>query len=122
MARNSPSSASAREGPRLPEEFPAILRGIGHGNLLTEIAKLATEAEPEFHAVVAKVIELTHEEIDSFASLARARVDAIRALKNIVDGQDFKEKKRENEVQKLLEEAPWMVDPLYTPILSATSR
>lgn len=105
--------------PVYKKKFPEILRGIGHGNLLSAIANLADEEQPEFHRVAAKVIELTHEEIDSFANLARARIDAITALRKIIEAQDFKEKKKENEVQKLLEEAPWMIDPLYAPILSA---
>lgn len=105
--------------PEYRTKFPEILRGIGHGNLLTSIAKLAAEERPELHRVAAKLVELTHEELDGFASIARGRVNAIGALRKIVKDADFKNKKDEKKVQKLFEQAPWMVDSTFGYTVSA---
>jgi hypothetical protein len=99
--------------------FPEILRGIGHGTLLSTIAKLAAEDRPDLHRVAARAIELTHEEMEGFASIGRGRIDAITALRKIVDDQDFKGKKNEKEIQALLDGAPWLVDTTYSPTLTA---
>lgn len=100
-------------------KFPQILKGIGHGTLFAAIAALAADNDPDLQEVAAKIIELTHEEVDTYVNMVRIRVTAIAALERIVDAADFSLKRNEKEVQKLMEGAPWMIDPIYAPALSA---
>lgn len=107
------------DDPLYKTKLPQILGGIGKGNLLAAIASLAEEEHPDLNRVAARVVELAHEEIDSFVSIAKGRVNSIRALKKIVEDQDFSKKKEEGKVQALLESAPWMVDSTYGRTISA---
>ena len=66
---------------------------LGRGELLTTLASLARQDDPEFDRVVAEVTRLTAEQLDGFYRFAKARVDGIEALKKIVLSVDFKEKK-----------------------------
>ncbi len=115
-------AGSCKQGvddPLYKAKLPEILRGIGHGNLLAAIASLADEEQPQLSQVAAKVLELMHEEIDGFVSIARGRVLAIRALKKIVEAHNFAESKDEARIQALLESAPWLVDSTFGPAISA---
>lgn len=100
-------------------KFPTIVQGIGQGQLIAAMAKLASDPRPILDHVVTRVIELSHEEITAATTFAKGRIDAILALRKIVQDQDFKQKHEEKKVQTLMEKAPWLVDSTFGPVLSA---
>lgn len=118
-------AAACKRGVKDPiykSKLPEILRGIGHGNLVAAIAELAAERHPDLDRVAAKIVELTQEEVGSFVSIARARVKAIAALKKIVKDSKFGNKREEDKVQELLENAPWMIDPAFSTAVAADQQ
>lgn len=115
-------AAACKQGvgdPIYKTKYPEIIRGIGQGNVLAAIASLAAEEHPELARVAAKIVQLSHEELGGFVSIARGRVNAIVALKKIVLDAKFADKKEEKRVQELLEKAPWLIDSTYGPTVSA---
>ena len=101
------------------EKLPILLRGIGHGNILAAISELADKDNPDLQSVAVEVARLAKDEMDQFIGSVKVRLKAIEALKKIVRAVDFKEKQNERTIQKLFEEAPWLIDPTYTQFLTA---
>ncbi|MGE3171538.1 MAG: ATP-binding protein [Planctomycetota bacterium] len=107
------------DDPQYRSKFPTIVQGIGQGQLIAAMAKLAAEPNPILDQVVTRVIELSHEEITAATTFAKGRIDAILALQKIVQDQEFKQKNEEKKVQTLMESAPWLIDATFGPVLSA---
>jgi hypothetical protein len=107
------------DDPMYKEKLPILLRGIGHGNILAAISELADEDNPDLQNVAIEVARLAKDELDQFVGSVKVRLKAIEALKKIVRAVDFKEKQNEKVVQKLFEDAPWLIDPTYTQFLTA---
>lgn len=107
------------DGQEYKDKLPALVQGIGHGTVLTEIAKIATEPNPDLERLVAETARLTHDELGRFMSTVRGRLRAIEGLRKIIEAADFKHKENEKEIQSLLEESPWIIDPTFTQFLSA---
>lgn len=106
------------DDPVYRNKFPEIIKGISHGNVLATISALADHDSPDMHQVVTQLIRLTKDDLGRFASIARGRIAAITALKKIVQDTDFKGKKNEGEVQRLLQGNPWMLDPAFGAVIS----
>jgi Molecular chaperone, HSP90 family len=104
------------------DKLPALLGGIGHGTILTQIAELATHPNPDFQRLADETAKLTLDEMGRFLSTVRGRVRAIEALRKIVGSTNFREAQNEKVIQKLLENSPWIIDPTYTQFLSADMR
>ena len=96
-----------------------VLEALGRGDLLTTLAKLASEDNPQFDRVVAEVTRLTHEQLDGFYRYAKGRIDGIEALKRIVKAVDFKATKNEKALHKLLKNCPWLINPTYFEFLTS---
>ena len=91
-------------------QFQEVLDGLGRGELLTTLAMLAQEENPEFDRVVAQVTRLTAEQLEGFYKYARARIDGIEALRKIVLSVDFK-KKNEKNAARAAEKVPLADQP-----------
>ena len=100
-------------------QFTEVLEALGRGDLLTTLAKLASEDNPQFDRVVAEVTRLTHEQLDGFYRYAKGRIDGIEALKRIVNAVDFKAKKNEKALHGLLKVCPWLINPTYFEFLTS---
>lgn len=105
--------------PDYKTRLPAIIDGLGHGNILATIASLAAENQPSLERVAVEVARLTKDELDRFISTIKARLNAIEAFRKVVRATDFKDKREEKIIQKMFEKSPWMIDPTYTQFLSA---
>lgn len=101
------------------EKLPLFLKGIGQGNILEAISKLADEAIPDIDRLAAEVARLTADEFDQFITYAKARIKAVSALRKIVEDADFKNKENEGVIQDMFERSPWLIDPTYTQFLTA---
>lgn len=99
--------------------LPQLVKGIGHGAILTSIAGLSKQKSPALDEVVHELIRLAKDELDQFAGSVKARLGGIAALKKIVTRADFKLKRDEKTIQKLFEDCRWLVDPTYTQFLLA---
>ena len=99
--------------------LPQLVKGIGHGNLLTAISELSLQQMPNLDSLVHEMIRLARDELDQFSGSVKARLKGLTALKKIVEYIDFKAKRNEKTVQKLFEECRWLVDPTYTQFLLA---
>ena len=110
------------EGVRDPE-YARYLRilaeGLGQGTVLEDLAALASGDLPGFNALSEAVLELAARETGELARFAEGRVDAIEALKKIVSDVDFGKRNEEKELQRLLERAPWLIDPVFTQLVTA---
>jgi len=100
-------------------QFPQVIRGLGQGEILTALARLAGERKPDLDRVVEQIIKLNAEELDGFYQFVKGRLNGIEALKKIVEAVDFRDTKKEKEIQKMFERCPWMIDPTYAQFLSA---
>ena len=100
-------------------QFQEVLDGLGRGELLTTLSVLAREEKPEFDRVVAQVTRLTAEQLEGFYKYARARIDGIEALRKIVLSADFKKKKNEKTLHKLLKKSPWLINPTFFEFLTS---
>lgn len=110
------------DDPTYKAKLPVFIKSIGHGNILAEISKLASEQHPDFEKVAAEVTKLTADEFDSFVGYAKARLRGIAALNKIVRDVSFKAKKNELLIQQLFEDNPWLINPMYMQFLSANER
>ena len=100
-------------------QFTEVLEALGRGDLLTTLAKLASEDTPQFDRVVAEVTRLTHEQLDGFYKYAKGRMDGIEALKKIVSAVDFKAQRNEKALHSLLKVCPWLINPTYFEFLTS---
>lgn len=100
-------------------QFQEVLDGLGRGELLTTLAALAQEENPEFDRVVAQVTRLTAEQLEGFYKYARARIDGIEALRKIVLSVDFTKKKNEKTLHRLLKKSPWLINPTFFEFLTS---
>ncbi len=99
--------------------LPGLLKGIGHGTILTAISALAKHPLPDVDAVTIELTRLTQDELDQFIQSVKARLKGIEALEKVVQHTNFRDSRNEKEVQKLFEGNPWMVDPTYSQFLAA---
>ena len=65
------------------------------------------------------VLDLVARETSELARFAEGRIAAIETLKKIVVGVDFRASNQEEDIQELLESAPWLVDPVFTRLVTA---
>jgi hypothetical protein len=103
-------------------KLPPILQAIGHGTILTAITRLAETEHPELGQLVTEITRLTKDELESFTQFAKARLTSIRTLKRIVEDVDFGKRDNEKDLQKLLEQNPWLIDATYNQVFSADKR
>jgi len=99
--------------------LPQLIKGIGHGAILTAISDLAKQRHPAIDEVVHELVRLSKDELEHFTGSVKARLTGMSALKKIVEAIDFKAKRDEKKVQKLFEECRWLVDPTYTQFMIA---
>lgn len=105
--------------PGYQSTLPAVLQGLGHGQILTTIAALASETNPSFDRVVEGVVKLTMDEFDQFMSVVRGRINGVSSLKRLIERPDFNAARNEKTIQSLCETCPWLVNPTYTQFLLA---
>lgn len=103
-------------------QFTQVMRGMGQGEILTALSKLASEKKPDFDKLVSEITKLTAEELDGFHSFVKGRLSGIKALKTIVGQVDFRKKQNEKHIQTLFEKSPWLIDPMYSQFLVADQR
>ena len=110
------------EGVRDPDYLKSLkilAEGLGQGIVLEKLAKLAGGGIPGLGALSKAVIELAARETGELARFAEGRIDSIEALKKIVMDVDFQASKKEKDLQRLLERAPWLIDPIFTQLVTA---
>ncbi|MCE9533785.1 MAG: hypothetical protein K8T89_22050, partial [Planctomycetes bacterium] len=99
--------------------LPQLMKGIGHGEILTAISELSKQRHPALDDVVHEMVRLAKDEFEQFTGSVKARLTGISALKKIVENVNFKSARDEKKVQKLFEDSRWLVDPTYTQFLIA---
>ncbi|MCC6124355.1 MAG: ATP-binding protein [Pirellulales bacterium] len=107
------------DDPVYQSTLPPLVKGIGHGNVLSAITVLADQRHPNLDNVVREMVRLTKDEFDLFIGAVKGRLKGVEALKKIVEHVDFRAKRNERRIQELFERCPWMVDPTYTQFLTA---
>lgn len=101
------------------QHLPIFIDGLREGDLFRAISKLANSVSPDLSMVVNKAVELTQHEFGDFIKVLEARISGIVALEKICKNVDFDEKHDENELHKLLEKCPWLIDPTYSHFLTS---
>lgn len=96
-----------------------LTQGLGQGTVLQDLASMASSEVPGLDPLRLAVVELVARETGELARFAEGRIAAIEALKKIVLAVDFQESNKEKELQQLFEQAPWLIDPVYTQLVSA---
>jgi hypothetical protein len=100
--------------------LPDIVRSFGQGNLYSNLSSLAESQEPDVKELLAQVIRLNRLELDRSTAIVKSRLKAIQALtKEIRKTPEAGGPRNEAEIQKIFEEAPWLIDPLYRDYLTA---
>lgn len=100
-------------------KFHQVVKGIGQGEILTALSALAAEEKPALDRVIAEITKLTAEELDGFLSFAKGRISGIKALRKIVTTVDFKKSNNEDQLHKLLEKCPWLIDATYFEFITS---
>ncbi|MEM9108875.1 MAG: ATP-binding protein [Planctomycetota bacterium] len=108
--------------PAYSRTLPPIVKGLGQGNIMTAIHKIAEEDVPDLQKLTVELTRLTADELDRFASYVKTRLEGIEALQRTVREVDFKAKHDEKELQLLLEKSPWLIDPTFSQFLSADEK
>ena len=99
--------------------LPVVIRALGHGDILSAITQLAKDPSPAMSDVVRELADLTRYEFEGFVTLAEGRLKGLEALKKLKGAHDFKKPNNEKDLQKLLQEIPWIIDPTFYQFLSA---
>ena len=96
-----------------------LTEGLGQGTVLQDLANMASGKVPGLGELRDAVLQLVARETSELARFAEGRMAAIEALKKIVVEVDFRASNREEDIQELLESAPWLVDPVFTRLVTA---
>lgn len=100
-------------------QLSSVVKGLGQGELLTTLSKLADESNPDFERIVMEVTRLTAAQLDGFFRFAKGRLKGIEALRKIVAGVDFKKAKNEEQLHELFKECPWLINPTFFEFLTS---
>jgi len=94
-----------------------LVGGLGQGTVLEDLAAITSKDLPGFNFL--SKFDLAIRETGELSRFAEGRIDAIEALKKIVEDVDFRQQKRESELQQLFERAPWLINPVFTQLVTA---
>ena len=83
-----------------------------HRTLLQTLDEVATQTADTLEPVIALFEKASVVEMYSLGQVARERVDAIETLKKLIGSASTEE----NQLQKLIEHAPWILYPDWTPL------
>lgn len=100
-------------------QFTEVMGGLGRGEILTTLAELAKQENPDLDRVVAQVTRLTAAELDGFYKYVKGRINGIEALRKIVVSVDFKKTKNEDQLHELLNNCPWLIDVTFFEFLTS---
>lgn len=100
-------------------QFGEVISAMGRGEILAHLAQMASDPHPELKDVIDEVMRLTAEQRDGFYSYVKGRMDAIRALRNIVENQDFNKSNNEDELHKLFKDSSWLIDPTFFQLVTS---
>src|ERR1043166_8141883 len=113
------SKAENLADPLYRQTLPQVVRGLGHGDLLTAIGTLAAEKIPNFRELIKTITRLTAQEFDEFMVFIQGRLDAIDALAKLYKSVEFKAGKNEKKLHLLLKKNPWLINPMFTQFLTS---
>ena len=99
--------------------LPVLVQGIGHGEILTSLAKLSAKGNPDVRALVADLSLLTAQEFGEFIRIVQGRLNGINALRKLVETVDFKTENNEDVLHELFKKNPWLIDPTFTQFLTS---
>lgn len=100
-------------------QFSLVVKGLGQGELLTTLSRLADESSPDFERIITEVTRLTAEQLDGFFRFAKGRLKGIEALKKIVERVDFKNANNEEQLHDLFKKCPWLINPTFFEFLTS---
>jgi len=100
----------------------SVIAGLGHGEILATIEKLAEQDKPELRAVIQEITKLTRHEFDEFMTIIDARLRAIHTLSKLVEGVDFTASKNESDLHELFENNPWLIDPTFFEFMTSDQK
>ncbi len=83
-----------------------------HRTLLTTLDKVATREDRATDVILDLFEKARLVEIYSLGQVAQERVDAVEQLKRLISSPDTEER----QLQKLIESAPWIIYPDWTPL------
>lgn len=107
------------EGAEYKSDLQLLVGSLAQGTLLKELGGLAAQKKPELAKLLVEASELTNVEMGEFVRFAHARLDGIAALKKIVQDVDFKAAHKEDELHRLFEKCPWLIDPTFSLVLTS---
>ena len=96
-----------------------LTQGLGQGTVLHDLDNMANSEVPGMDELRKAVLKLVARETSELARFAEGRMAAIEALKKIVEGVDFRVSKREKDIQRLFENAPWLIDSVFSRLVTA---
>lgn len=104
--------------PDYRERMVRLAYAIGpHRTLLTTLDKVASQHEGATDVILGLFEKARLVEIYSLGQVAQERVDAVKQLTKLTSNPDTKE----GQLQRLLEEAPWIIYPDWTPLSNTQS-
>ena len=95
-----------------------LAQGLGQGTVLQDLANMASGEVPGLGELRDAILHLVARETSELARFAEGRMAAIEALKKIVAEVDFRASNREKDIQELFESAPWLVDSVFTQLVT----
>ena len=107
------------EGEEYSRNLDILTQGLGQGTVLQDLANIASGEAPGLRELRDAVLHLVARETSELARFAEGRMAAIEALKKIVEAVDFRASNREKDIQELFESAPWLIDSVFTRLVTA---
>lgn len=96
-----------------------LTQGLGQGTVLQDLATMASGEVPGLGELRNAVLHLVARETSELVRFAEGRMAAIEALKKVVEEVDFRRSNREKDIQGLFESAPWLIDSIFTRLVTA---
>ena len=106
------------QDPDYPRYLGILAEGLGQGRALQHLAILASQGIPRLGTLSQAVLELAARETGELARFAEGRINAIETLKKIVREVDFRRSNKEKDLQRLLERTPWLINPVFTQMVT----
>lgn len=107
------------DDPFYRDSLPAVVRGLGFGELMGAVAALTEQQSPHFSEAVRVIARVTAAEWDDYGKIVSARLRGIEALRRIYQAVDFGASDNEKELHDLLKRSPWLIDPTFWAFLTS---
>jgi histidine kinase/DNA gyrase B/HSP90-like ATPase len=115
----APVCEDGKTGNEYRTTLPIFVEGLGQGDVLHSLAKMAAMGSPDINDLVGRLSQLTAHEFGDFIRVVHGRLSGIEALRKLVKDVDFKGGDNEADLHDLFKKNPWLINPTFTQFLTS---